>query len=55
MEAEKEKVLGELKQVRNVRDNPALLQDTLLCLLKTHADRGAVTAEVVARVLGRIA
>jgi MoxR-like ATPase len=40
--------------VRNVRDNPALLQDTLLCLLKTHADRGAVTAEVTARVAGRI-
>ena len=40
--------------VRDVRENPALLQDTLLCLLKTHADRGAVTGEVVARVAGRI-
>ncbi|CCE05970.1 Carbon monoxide dehydrogenase, coxD accessory protein [Bradyrhizobium sp. STM 3843] len=41
--------------VRDLKDRPEIVQDTLMCLLKTHEDRARITREVSARLLGRVA
>jgi MoxR-like ATPase len=41
--------------VRDLKDQPEVVHDTLMCLLKTHEDRARVTREVSARLLGRVA
>ncbi|MGY4303522.1 MoxR-like ATPase [Bradyrhizobium sp. USDA 4369] len=41
--------------VRDLKDQPELVHDTLMCLLKTHEDRARVTREVTARLLGKVA
>jgi MoxR-like ATPase len=37
----------------DLRDDPAVLHESLLCLLKTREDQGAVPLEVVERLVGR--
>lgn len=41
--------------VRNLHDAPEIIQDTLLCLLKTQEDRARFKPELTARLLGRVA
>jgi MoxR-like ATPase len=41
--------------VRDLKENPEAVLDSLLCLLKTHEDQAALSREVVARVLGKVA
>ncbi|MGJ4941768.1 AAA family ATPase [Bradyrhizobium sp. HKCCYLS1011] len=41
--------------VRDLKDQPEIVHDTLMCLLKTHEDRARITREVSARLLGRVA
>jgi MoxR-like ATPase len=41
--------------VRDLHDSPETVQETLMCLLKTHEDRARVTREVAERLLGRVA
>jgi MoxR-like ATPase len=42
-------------EVRDLKDQPEIVHDTLMCLLKTHEDRARVTREVSARLLGKVA
>ena len=39
--------------VRDLRDAPEAVHETLICLLKTHEDRARVTREVTDRLLGQ--
>ncbi|MGJ4952304.1 AAA family ATPase [Bradyrhizobium sp. HKCCYLS20291] len=41
--------------VRDLKDQPEVVHDTLMCLLKTHEDRSRITREVAARLLGKVA
>jgi MoxR-like ATPase len=41
--------------VRDLKDQPEIVHDTLMCLLKTHEDRARITREVSARLLGKVA
>ena len=41
--------------VRDLHDAPEVVQETLMCLLKTHEDKSRVTREVTERLLGRVA
>lgn len=41
--------------VRDLHDRPELVQETLMCLLKTHEDKARMTREVTERLLGRVA
>lgn len=41
--------------VRNLHDDPALVHDTLMCLLKTHEDKARLTRPVAERLLGKVA
>src|SRR5689334_25427501 len=41
--------------VRDLKDQPELVHDTLMCLLKTHEDKSRVTREVSERLLGKVA
>ncbi|WP_316163764.1 MoxR family ATPase [Bradyrhizobium sp. SZCCHNRI20481] len=41
--------------VRDLEDQPEVVHDTLMCLLKTHEDRSRITREVAARLLGKVA
>jgi len=41
--------------VRDLKDQPEIVHDTLMCLLKTHEDRSRITREVSARLLGKVA
>ncbi len=41
--------------VRDLQDSPETVQETLVCLLKTHEDRARITPEVTQRLLGRVA
>ena len=41
--------------VRDLRDAPEAVHDTLMCLLKTHEDRARLTAEVADRLVGKVA
>jgi MoxR-like ATPase len=42
-------------EVRDLRDQPEIVHDTLMCLLKTQEDRAAFKPEVTARLLGKVA
>jgi hypothetical protein len=41
--------------IRDLHDAPETVQETLVCLLKTHEDRARVTPEVTQRLLGKVA
>jgi MoxR-like ATPase len=41
--------------VKDLRDDPETVHETLRCLLKTHEDRARFTPEVSARLLGKVA
>jgi MoxR-like ATPase len=41
--------------VRDLREEPEIVHETLICLLKTHEDRSQVTCEVTDRLLGKVA
>src|SRR6267378_5734442 len=41
--------------VRDLRDAPEVVHETLMCLLKTHEDKSRVTREVTERLLGKVA
>jgi MoxR-like ATPase len=41
--------------VRDLREAPEAVHDTLMCLLKTREDRARVTREVTQRLLGKVA
>jgi MoxR-like ATPase len=41
--------------VRDLHDAPEVVQETLMCLLKTHEDKSRVTREVTERLLGKVA
>ncbi|CCE03053.1 MoxR family ATPase [Bradyrhizobium sp. STM 3809] len=41
--------------IRDIKDQPEVVHDTLICLLKTHEDRARITREVSARLLGKVA
>ncbi|MCO5065757.1 MAG: MoxR family ATPase [Rhizobiaceae bacterium] len=41
--------------IANLHDRPELVHETLLCLLKTREDSARMSAEVTARILGRVA
>jgi MoxR-like ATPase len=41
--------------VEDLRDSPEIVQDTLICLLKTHEDRARMSREVTQRLLGKVA
>ncbi|CCD83947.1 Carbon monoxide dehydrogenase, coxD accessory protein [Bradyrhizobium sp. ORS 285] len=41
--------------IRDLKDQPEVVHDTLICLLKTHEDRSRVSREVTARLLGKVA
>jgi len=41
--------------IRDLQDGPETVQETLVCLLKTHEDRARITPEVTQRLLGRVA
>ena len=41
--------------VKNLKDDPEAVHDTLMCLLKTAEDRARVTKEVSTRLLGKVA
>ena len=42
-------------EVRDLAAEPEIVQDTLLCLLKTQEDRLALAPEVTQRLLGKVA
>jgi MoxR-like ATPase len=42
-------------EVHDLRQSPEIVQETLICLLKTHEDRSRVTREVTDRLLGKVA
>lgn len=42
-------------KVDNLKDDPEIVHETLLCLLKTHEDASRVTREVTDRLLGKVA
>src|SRR5262249_17890155 len=41
--------------VADLRQEPEKVQETLICLLKTHEDRARVAREVTDRLLGKVA
>jgi MoxR-like ATPase len=41
--------------VRDLRQEPEIVHETLICLLKTHEDRSQLTREVADRLLGKVA
>jgi MoxR-like ATPase len=41
--------------VRDLKDTPETVHETLMCLLKTHEDRSRITREVAERLLGKVA
>jgi MoxR-like ATPase len=41
--------------VRDLRQEPEIVHETLICLLKTHEDRSRLTREVADRLLGKVA
>jgi len=42
-------------EIHDLRQDPELVHDTLICLLKTHEDRSRVAREVTDRLLGKVA
>ena len=41
--------------VRDLRQEPEAVHETMMCLLKTHEDRSRLTREVTGRLLGKVA
>src|SRR5712672_3406045 len=41
--------------VRDLRETPETVHETLMCLLKTHEDKSRMTREVTERLLGKVA
>ena len=41
--------------VNDLRDDPAVIHESLLCLLKTREDQGLIPLEVVERIAGKVA
>ncbi len=41
--------------MRDLHDDPVLVHDTLMCLLKTREDKARFKLEVTARLLGKVA
>ena len=41
--------------VQNLRDDPVVVHESLLCLLKTREDQGLIPLEVVERIAGKVA
>jgi len=41
--------------IHDLRQEPELVRETMICLLKTHEDRARVTREVTERLLGKVA
>ena len=41
--------------VRDLREAPETVHETLMCLLKTHEDKARMTREVTERILGKVA
>ena len=41
--------------VHDLRQEPEVVHETLICLLKTHEDRSRLTREVTERLLGKVA
>jgi hypothetical protein len=41
--------------IHDLRQEPEVVYDTLICLLKTHEDRQQVAREVSDRLLGKVA
>src|SRR5215475_3788171 len=41
--------------ISDLHDDPEIVQDTLMCLLKTQEDKARLTREVTARLLGKVA
>jgi len=41
--------------VADLHDRPEVVQETLMCLVKTHEDRARLTPEVIQRILGKVA
>lgn len=41
--------------INDLSDDPAAVQATMVCLLKTAADRDAMPVEVLARIIGKAA
>jgi MoxR-like ATPase len=42
-------------ELRDLRQEPEAVHDTMICLLKTHEDRTRLTREVTERLLGKVA
>jgi MoxR-like ATPase len=42
-------------EVRDLRDSPETVRETLMCLLKTHEDKARIPREVAERILGKVA
>jgi MoxR-like ATPase len=42
-------------EVHDLRQEPDMIYETMMCLLKTHEDRSRLTREVSARLLGKVA
>ena len=42
-------------EVHDLRQEPELVHETMICLLKTHEDRSRLTREVTGRLLGKVA
>jgi hypothetical protein len=41
--------------VRNLRDDPEVLRETLICLIKTNQDRSRIAPEVIERLAAKTA
>lgn len=41
--------------IRHLRDNPEMIHDTLMCLIKTAEDKSRMTRQVTERLLGKVA
>jgi MoxR-like ATPase len=41
--------------IRDLRQEPEVVHETMICLLKTHEDRVRLTGEVTDRLLGKVA
>jgi len=41
--------------VKDLRESPEAVHETLMCLVKTHEDKSRLTREVADRLLGKVA
>ncbi|MBO0759277.1 MAG: MoxR family ATPase, partial [Bradyrhizobiaceae bacterium] len=42
-------------EIHDLRQEPEIIHETMICLLKTHEDRARLTREVTDRLLGKVA